>query len=147
MHGNSHIKYIRHVSGVLLQEQMDSGRVPAVTINKTAPVSRPVLINSASDIFLCVYLTSEKELEDKRFPPERKQRVYHANKTRLNRTAHCHYRPEAPGHRIRCRPKDRVILVWLPAETENFTFSKAPGQAVGPAKPPIQGVPGLFPRT
>jgi hypothetical protein len=126
---------------------MDPSWVPAATINKTAPVSRPVLINSASDVFLCVYLTCEKELEDKRFPPQRKQRVYRANKTRLNRTADCHYRPEAPGHRIRCRPKDRIISVRLPAETENFTFSKAPGQAVGPAKPHIQGVPGLFPRT
>ena len=62
------VNYVRHVFGVLLQEQMDSGWVPAATINKTAPVSRPVLINSASDVFLCVYLTSEKELEDKRFP-------------------------------------------------------------------------------
>jgi hypothetical protein len=68
MHGNSNIKYIRHVSGVLLQEHMDSSWVPAATINKTAPVSRPVLINFASDVFLCVHLTSEKELEDKSFP-------------------------------------------------------------------------------
>ena len=141
------LSYIRHDSGVLLQEQMDSGWVPAATINKTAPVSRSLLINSASDVSLCVYLTSKKELQDKRFSPERKQRVYHANKTRLNRTADCHYRPEAPGHRIRCRPKDGVISVRLPAETENFPFSKAPGQAVGPTKPPIQGVQGIFPRT
>lgn len=46
-----------------------------------------MLINSASDVFLCVYLKSEKQLEDKRFPPEGTPRVYHTNKTRLNRTA------------------------------------------------------------
>ena len=76
---------------------MDSGWVSAATINKIAPVSQSALINSASDVFLCVYLTSEKELEDKRFPPEQKQRIYHANKTRLNRTADCHYGLEALG--------------------------------------------------
>ena len=84
------------------------GGGPTATIKKAAPFSRSVLINSASDVFLCVYLTSEKELEDKRFPPERKQRIYHANKTRINRAAECHYTLQAPGHRIRCRPKDFV---------------------------------------
>jgi hypothetical protein len=79
---------------------MDSGWAPAATTNKIAPVSRPVLINSASDVFLCVYLTSEKELEDKRFPPQRTQRVYHANKSRLNRTEDCHFRLEVPGYSI-----------------------------------------------
>jgi len=75
--------------------------MPTATINKAAPVSRSVLINSASDVFHCVYLTSEKEPKDKRFPPERKQRIYHVNKTRLNRAAEYHYRLEAQGHCIR----------------------------------------------
>ena len=116
------------------------GSVPTATINTAAQVSRSVLINSASDVFLCVYLTSEKELEDKGSPPERKQRIYHANKTRLNWAAECHYRLQALGHLMRCRPKDRVISVRLLAETESFPFSTAPGQAVGPATPPLQGV-------
>ena len=63
------MNYIGHVSGVLLHKQKDTGWAPAAVINKTAPSLSPVLINSARDAFLCVYLKSEKRARRQKVPP------------------------------------------------------------------------------
>lgn len=123
---------------------MNSSWVPAATINKTAPVSRSVLINSASDVFLCVCIYQVKKSSKTKGFPWNGNNVFITRKDQLNRTADCHFRLEVPGNRIRCRRYDPVILVRLPAETEDMPFSKAHGHAVEPAKPPVQGVHGLF---